>query len=45
MNESTGNLLDASKETDLEVKKTKYVSVSHHQATGQNHNIGVANDS
>jgi hypothetical protein len=38
---STEALLDASKEAGVEVnaEKTKYVSVSHHQTTGQNHYI------
>jgi hypothetical protein len=40
-------LLDASKEIVLEVnaKKTKYMLMSRHQTTGQNHYIKVANRS
>jgi hypothetical protein len=37
-------LLDASKEVCLEVK-TKYMFMSHHQTTGQNHYIKAANKS
>jgi hypothetical protein len=41
------NLLDASKEVGPEVnaEKTKYMFMSHHQTTGQNHYIWVANES
>jgi hypothetical protein len=40
-------VLDASDEVDLEVntQKTKYIFMSHHQTTGQNHYIKVANKS
>jgi len=38
---NTETLLDPSKEIDLEVytEKTKYMVMSHHQNTGQNHNV------
>jgi hypothetical protein len=38
INKNTETLIDASKEVDLEVdvKKTKYVLVSHEQNAGQN---------
>jgi hypothetical protein len=37
-------LIDASKETDLEVntEKTKYMLMSCHQSAGEDHNIKVA---
>jgi hypothetical protein len=40
-------LLDASKKAGLEVntEKTKYMSMSHHQTTGQNHYIKLTNKS
>jgi hypothetical protein len=40
-------LLNASKEVGLEIngEKTKYMFISHHQTTGQNHYIRVANKS
>jgi hypothetical protein len=43
----TDILLDASKEVDLEVnaEKTKYLFSSHHQTTGPNHYVKVANKS
>jgi hypothetical protein len=42
---NTENVIDASKEVDLEVntEKTKYMSLSRHQSAGQNHNIKVGN--
>jgi hypothetical protein len=44
---STGTLIDASKESGLEVnmEKTKYMLVSHHKTTGQNHDIKITNRS
>jgi hypothetical protein len=38
---NTQTLIDASKETGLEVntEKTKYMLLSHHQNAGQNHDI------
>jgi hypothetical protein len=38
-------LLDISREVGLEVntKKTKYMFLSHHQKSGQNHNLIIAN--
>jgi hypothetical protein len=41
----TENLIDASKEVDLEVntEKTKYMLLSCHQNAGQNHDIKVVN--
>jgi hypothetical protein len=43
-NDANG-LTDASKEIDLEVntEKTKYMSLSHHQNAGQNHDIKTDN--
>jgi hypothetical protein len=42
---STQTLIDVSKEAGLEVntEKTKYMLLSHHQNTGQNRDIKVAN--
>jgi hypothetical protein len=42
---NTGALVDASNESGLEVneEKTKYMLLSHHQNTGQNHDIKIAN--
>jgi hypothetical protein len=47
VNENTEALVDASKEIGLEVngEKTKYMFMSRHQTTGQNHNIKVVNAS
>jgi hypothetical protein len=44
---NTEALLDASKEVGLEVnaEKSKYMFMSHHQTTGQNHYITAANKS
>jgi 23S rRNA-/tRNA-specific pseudouridylate synthase len=44
---NTEALTGASKETGLEVnaQNTKYILISHHQNTGKNHNIRVANRS
>jgi hypothetical protein len=44
---STEALLDVSKEDDLEVnaEKMKYLFFCHHQTTGQDHYIKVANQS
>jgi hypothetical protein len=41
------NLIDASKEVDVEVniEKTKYMLLCHHQNAGQTHNIKTANRS
>jgi hypothetical protein len=36
-------LNDASKEVGLEVTTEKYMSLSHHQNAGQNHDINIAN--
>jgi hypothetical protein len=43
----TEALLDASKQVGLQenTKKTKYMFMSHHQTTGKNHYIKVANKS
>jgi hypothetical protein len=43
--EEHGNLIDASKEVGLEinVEKTKYMSLSRHQNVGQNRDIKIAN--
>jgi ribosomal protein S2 len=45
INIDTEDLIDASKEVDLEVntEKTKYMFLSCHQNAGQNHDIKVAN--
>jgi hypothetical protein len=42
---NTETLIYASKEIGLEVstEKTKYVLLSHHQNSGQNHNMKIAN--
>jgi hypothetical protein len=42
---NTQTLIDASKEVGLEVntEKTNYISLSHHQNAGQNHDIKIAN--
>jgi hypothetical protein len=44
---NTESLIDAAKEVGLEVnsEKTKYMLLSRHQNTGQNHNIKIANRS
>jgi hypothetical protein len=41
--ENAQTLIDANKETDLEVntEKTKYLSLSRHQNAGQNHDIKI----
>jgi hypothetical protein len=43
--ENTEALLDTSKEAGLELntEETKYMFMSHHQTTGQNHYIKAAN--
>jgi hypothetical protein len=43
----TETLIDASKEVGLEinVEKTKYMLLSHHQNAGQNRDINIANRS
>jgi hypothetical protein len=40
---NTDTLIDASKEVDLEInlEKTKYMLLSHHQKAGQNRNIEI----
>jgi hypothetical protein len=40
-------LIDATKEVDLEinVEKTKYMMLSHHQNAGQNRDVKIANRS
>lgn len=45
MKKNTGGLLDASRELGLEVstEKIKYMFMSYHQITGQNHYIKVFN--
>jgi hypothetical protein len=47
INKTTGTLIDASEEASLEVnlEKTKYMSVSHHQTAGQNQNIKITSRS
>jgi hypothetical protein len=42
---NTGTLIDASKEVGLEINvdKTKYMLLSHHQNVGQNREIKIAN--
>jgi hypothetical protein len=42
---NTESLIDASKEVGLEVniEKTKYILVSHHQNVGQNQDIQIVN--
>jgi hypothetical protein len=44
---NTGTLIDASKEVGLEinVEKTKYMLLSHHQIVGQNRDVKIANSS
>jgi hypothetical protein len=44
---NTGTLIDASKEVGLKVnvEKTKYMLLSHHQNVGQNRDIKIANRS
>jgi hypothetical protein len=44
---NTETLIDSSKEVDLEinVEKTKYMLVSHHQNAGQNRDIKITNRS
>jgi hypothetical protein len=44
---NTESLIDASKEDDLEinVEKTKYMLLSHHQNVGKNRDIIIANRS
>jgi hypothetical protein len=44
---NTETLTEASKEVGLEVnlEKTKYISLSHHQNVGQNHDIKIGNRS
>jgi L-lysine 2,3-aminomutase len=44
---NTQTLIDASKEVGLEVntEKTKYMLLSRHQNSGQNHDIEIANRS
>jgi hypothetical protein len=43
--ENTESLLEASRDVGLEInaEKTKYIIMSHHQNTGQNQNIRIAN--
>jgi hypothetical protein len=45
--ESSETLLEASRDIDLEInaKKTKYMSMSHHPNSGQNQNMRIANES
>jgi hypothetical protein len=45
INKNTETLTDASKEVGLKVniEKTKYMLVSHHQNASQNQNIQIAN--
>jgi hypothetical protein len=45
--ENRETLIDASKEVDLEinVEKTKYILLSHHQNVGQHRDIKIANRS
>jgi hypothetical protein len=45
--ENTETLLVASRDIDLEInaEKTKYMIMSHHQNSGQNQNVGIANES
>jgi hypothetical protein len=45
VNKSTDTLIDASKEVGLEinVEKTKYMLLSHHQKACQDHDIKIAN--
>jgi hypothetical protein len=47
INKNTETLTDASKEVGLEinVEKTKYIFLSHHQNAGQNRDIKIANRS
>jgi hypothetical protein len=42
---NTQTIIDASKKVSLEVntEKTKYMSLSHHQNAGQNHDIKIGN--
>jgi hypothetical protein len=42
----TETLLEASRDVGLEinVEKTKYIIMSHHLKSGQNHNIRIANE-
>jgi hypothetical protein len=44
---NTETLIDASKEVDLEIniEKTKYMLLSHHQNAGRNRDIKIANRS
>jgi sorting nexin-29 len=44
--EKTETLLEASRDVGLEInaEKTKYMIMSRHQNSGQNHNIGTANE-
>jgi 3-dehydroquinate dehydratase len=45
--ENTETLLEASRDIGLEInaEKTKYMIMSHHQNSGQNQNIRIANES
>jgi hypothetical protein len=45
VNKNTQTLVDASKEVGLEVntEKTKYMLLSHHQNSRQNHDIKIGN--
>jgi hypothetical protein len=45
LNENTESLLEASEEVGLEIneEKTKYIVMSRHQNTGQNHDRTTAN--
>jgi hypothetical protein len=45
--ENTETLLKASRDIDLEInaEKFKYMIMSHHLISGQNQNIGIANES
>jgi hypothetical protein len=45
--ENTETLLETSRDVGLEInaEKTKYMFMSHHQNSGQNQNIRIANES
>jgi ABC-type oligopeptide transport system ATPase subunit len=44
--ENTESLLEASRDVGLEMnaKKTKYMTMPHHPNSGENQNIGIANE-